>query len=138
MLVPTKLSKNILIWHLLYNKYGSRISYLDNNVALAANISHSLLEGARNIVGWCSEVKNYAGAADAEYEIRRSRLPGPNTDYILEKVSISGGKFVTGGASFRIGIKDTPVHVSQNDYVSKLKWISKKFVVMWDDEEKRG
>lgn len=57
---------------------------------------------------------------------------------MLEKVAISGGQFVTGGASFCIGVKDTPIHVSQNDYVSKLQWISKKFVVMWDEEDKRG
>ncbi len=78
------------------------------------------------------------GAADAMYLIRRSRLPAPTTDCVLEKVSITGGKFITGGATFAMGNKDTPVHVSQNDYVSKIQWISKIFVVMWDEEEKRG
>ena len=57
---------------------------------------------------------------------------------VLEKVFISVGKFVTGGSTFGIGIKDTPVYVSRNDYMSKLQWISKKFVVLWDEEEKRG
>lgn len=78
------------------------------------------------------------GAADAEYLVRRSRLPAPNADCVLEKVSIAGGKYVTGGAAFAMGIRDTPIHVSQNSYVSKLQWISKKSVVMWDEEEKRG
>jgi len=61
MLVPTNLGGNMLIWHLLYNKDGSRISYLDNAVAKSANVSISYLENARHVVGWCSEVKNYAG-----------------------------------------------------------------------------
>ena len=78
------------------------------------------------------------GAADAMYLIGRSRLPAPTADCVLEKVSITSGKFITGGATFAMGNRDTPVHVSQNDYVSKLQWISKKFVVMWDEEEKRG
>jgi len=72
------------------------------------------------------------------YSIGRSRLPAPTADCVLEKISITGGKLITGGATFAMGIKDTPVHVSQKDYVSKLQWISKKYVVMWDEEEKRG
>jgi hypothetical protein len=61
MLVPISLSGDMLIWHLLYNKDGSRISYMDNTVAHVANVSISYLENARHVVGWCSEVKNYAG-----------------------------------------------------------------------------
>jgi hypothetical protein len=61
MLVPTNLSGDMLIWHLLYNKDGSRISYLDNTVAHVVDVSISYLENARHVVGWCSEVKNYAG-----------------------------------------------------------------------------
>jgi hypothetical protein len=61
MLVPTRLSGDLLIWHLLYNKSGSRISYLDNTVAYADNANAVDLEKTRHIVGWCSEVKYYAG-----------------------------------------------------------------------------
>lgn len=32
LLVPTKRHTDTLIWHLLYNKDGNRISYLDNTV----------------------------------------------------------------------------------------------------------
>jgi hypothetical protein len=61
MLVPTKRSGDLLIWHLLYNKEGNRISYLDNIIPHAENVSFSDLETARHVVGWCSEVQNYAG-----------------------------------------------------------------------------
>lgn len=61
MLIPTKPSEDILTWHLLYNKDGSRISYLDSIAAHASHIGISFLENARHIVGWCSEVKSFAG-----------------------------------------------------------------------------
>ena len=61
MLVPTRHSGDLLIWHLLYNKNGSRISYLDNTVASPGNANAFDLETTRHIVGWCSEVKYYAG-----------------------------------------------------------------------------
>jgi hypothetical protein len=37
-----------------------------------------------------------------------------------------------------MGHREKPVHVSRDGYVPKLKWISKKFVVLWDEEDKRG
>jgi hypothetical protein len=80
----------------------------------------------------------FTGAADASYTIDRSRLPKPHEGCVLEKVSISGGKFITGGFTFGIGCKDIPVHVSRDGYVPKLQWISKKFVVLWDEDDKRG
>lgn len=57
---------------------------------------------------------------------------------MLEKVSISGGKFITAGFNFSIGTKDVPVHVSRKPYMQKLRWVSSKFIVFWDEEEKRG
>jgi hypothetical protein len=64
MLVPTKHSGDLLIWHLLYNKDGNRISYLDNTIPHVENISIFDLEKARHVVGWCSEIRNYAGRND--------------------------------------------------------------------------
>ena len=61
MLVPTKHSRDLLMWHLLYNEDGGRISYLDNTVANADNSNVFDLETTRHIVGWCSEMKYYAG-----------------------------------------------------------------------------
>ena len=67
-----------------------------------------------------------------------SGLPGPHAGCVLEKVSISGGKFVTAGVSIGIGVRDKPIHVSRYGYVDKLHWIHKKYVIFWDEEDKRG
>lgn len=37
-----------------------------------------------------------------------------------------------------MGIKDTPLHVVRNGYIPKLKWIATKYVVLWDERDKRG
>ena len=61
MLVLIKKSADLIIWHLLYNKDGNRISYLDNTVTHGETASVSDVEKARHVLGWCSEVKYYAG-----------------------------------------------------------------------------
>lgn len=61
MLVPTKQVGNLLIWHLIYNKERNRISYLDNTVPHADNVGVSDVLKARHVLGWCSEVRYYAG-----------------------------------------------------------------------------
>ncbi|KAI9727443.1 MAG: hypothetical protein M1834_008387 [Cirrosporium novae-zelandiae] len=83
------------------------------------------LEKARQVVGWCSEIKYYAGAADARYTINTSKPLKPYKECVLEKISISGGKIITGGVTIGLGKKDTPIHVTRNGYIPNLKWISK-------------
>lgn len=61
MLVPTRYTGELLIWHFLYSKDGSRISYLDCTMPHAENIKISDLETTRHIIGWCSEAKYCAG-----------------------------------------------------------------------------
>ncbi|PNP84098.1 hypothetical protein FNYG_02786 [Fusarium nygamai] len=51
---------------------------------------------------------------------------------------ITLGRMITGGHSFELGIKDTPVHVARNGYIPRLKWISSKFFLLWDESDKRG
>ncbi|KAG5816060.1 hypothetical protein H9Q74_004893 [Fusarium xylarioides] len=51
---------------------------------------------------------------------------------------ITLGRMITGGHSFELGIKDTPVHVARNGYVPPLKWIPSKFFLLWDEVDKRG
>jgi len=48
------------------------------------------------------------------------------------------GQIVNGGCQFAIGKKDKPVHVTKQGYIAKLRWIDQRFVVMWDEEDKRG
>ena len=66
--VATKRIEDCVVWHMLYNEDGSHISYTDPRVedALGSstkNIEMTALENARHIVGWCSNVKNYAGTS---------------------------------------------------------------------------
>ncbi|RYP58420.1 hypothetical protein DL769_008959 [Monosporascus sp. CRB-8-3] len=138
MLIPTKRNGDLLVWHLLYNQDGNRISYLENTGPHAENVSIFDLETARHILGWCSEVKFFAGAADANYAIEPSRLPRTHEGCALEKVVLYGGQIATGGFPFSLGLKDTPVRISRGGYTLKLKWIHGKFVVLWDEEDKRG
>ncbi|KAF3258160.1 hypothetical protein TWF217_005852 [Orbilia oligospora] len=72
LLIPTKRDDNITTWHLLYNRHGNRISYLENTISHADGLNISELRTSRHILGWCSEAGYYAGAADADYKIRPS------------------------------------------------------------------
>jgi hypothetical protein len=61
MLIPTRHSDNILFWHLLCNKNGDRISYLDGKDINTDNVSLSDLDKSRHILGWSSRVKHLVG-----------------------------------------------------------------------------
>lgn len=61
MLIPTKCSEGLVNWHLLYNKDGNRLSYLDNNFPHAKEVGAFHLELSRHVIGWCLEVKINAG-----------------------------------------------------------------------------
>ncbi|KAI1077276.1 hypothetical protein F5B20DRAFT_279626 [Whalleya microplaca] len=138
MLVAVKISRDFVFWHYVYNERGERISYLDYSAQDEHNVRLSQLESSRHVVGWTQSAMYYAGASDAKLDVSRSGLPPPYTGCLLEKVSISAGRIVGGGMSFAVGIRDVPVHISRNGYIQKLKWIFKKYVVFWDEQEKRG
>ncbi len=61
MLIPTMQNGDTLCWHLVSNKDGSRISYLDNNVTDEVFNIHPSLESLRHVLGWCSEAQFYGG-----------------------------------------------------------------------------
>lgn len=65
MLVPTGHRKNTIMWHLLHNKDGDRISYLEGAAIPQVNIDFSELENSRHFLGWCSEMKFYGGLNDS-------------------------------------------------------------------------
>ncbi|KAI1395613.1 hypothetical protein F4819DRAFT_477925 [Hypoxylon fuscum] len=144
ILVPTKQHENFVFWHMIFNEDGSHISYADSRVKALLeeyprNLSIGDLETARHILGWCANVKNCTGARDANYEIGWSRLKQPGPGCAFEKITIVGGMFVTGGISATIGKKDKAVHIKfRDDYTMRLKWIAKKFVVLYDVQERRA
>ncbi|KAH6632434.1 hypothetical protein F5144DRAFT_490121, partial [Chaetomium tenue] len=62
----------------------------------------------------------------------------PSKEITLEKLTLSGGQFVVGGCQFAIGKKDQPIHFSKESYIRKLQWARQRYVVLWDEEDKRG
>ena len=61
MLIATKLTQNLLVWHYYYNREGERISYLDHTLPIIDNINLLQLETARHVVGWCPDCTYNAG-----------------------------------------------------------------------------
>lgn len=61
MLVPTRHSGNIFVWHLLSKKNGDRISYLDSDGCHVEETNLNDLETSRHIIGWSSSVRYLTG-----------------------------------------------------------------------------
>lgn len=138
MLIAARITRDLVVWHYFYNSEGERISCLDHTLQGVDEISLLQLGTARHVVGWCEEIKYFAGAADARYDIDGSGLSWPHARCLLEKVSISSGKIITGGVTIAIGVKDIPLHLTRNGYIPKLQWIHTKYVVLWDEQDNRG
>ncbi|KAI1353493.1 hypothetical protein F5Y01DRAFT_323133 [Xylaria sp. FL0043] len=144
VLVPTQHSQDILFWHLIFDSRGDYISYTDPRVKNILKkgikgLTRGNLEASRHILGWSSYVLNHAGNSDANYEIGWSSLSPPGPGFAFEKVSIAGGMFFTAGLSTIIGKRDKAVQLRcRDDYTMRLKWISKKFVVLYDVQDRRA
>lgn len=157
MLLPMKRTKDIITWHLVQAGNEERISYLEADSFQTVDVQIPELEKSRHILGWCPEMRLYAGgstifiylslwarmvtkskigAADASYLIKGSRLPRPSGQGGLSDASLSLGHLITGGAPFSEGRKD--IRLRRNSYIVRMKWISQKFVILWDVEDKRG
>lgn len=67
-----------------------------------------------------------------------SHLPKPQADGLLSNISVSLGRYIVGGSPYMLGVKDTPIHISEDGYIPRLKWISRKSVLLWDEADKRG
>lgn len=79
LLFPTKKVGGIILWHLLYNEDGSRISYVDSRVrklgaVKADKINFLEIEHLRHVLGWCSKAQNHAGTNSSQ----------TNTLYLME------------------------------------------------------
>ncbi|PON26055.1 hypothetical protein TGAM01_v204999 [Trichoderma gamsii] len=136
MLAPTKRSGDTIIWHYVYKEDGSYISFLDNSGGLE-HVNNVDVETSRHVVGRCMEAKIYAGSSKAE-PVSCSHLPKPQADDLFSNISVSLGRYVVGGSPYMLGAKDTPIHISEDGYIPRLKWISRKFVLLWDEANKRG
>jgi hypothetical protein len=66
MLVPTKIERDMVSWHLLFNGDGSHISYTSPQIQKISGfypvkVAISGLQTDRHIIGWCSNVQNHTG-----------------------------------------------------------------------------
>jgi hypothetical protein len=62
MLIPTNLSGECLVWHLLQSKHPlDRISYLDADSIDFSSVRISDITQYRHILGWCSDSVSIAG-----------------------------------------------------------------------------
>lgn len=138
MLVPTLRRGGIVVWHLVAQDDDTRVSYLDWEGEHEQQLTMAEMETARHIVGWCSEVTFDVGGPDAEYNIGRSLLPVAHAGCVLERAQISGGQLIHGTMTFRLGTNQKPIHVSRDGYIPKLKWAAGKYVILWDEEARRG
>lgn len=61
MLLPVGQIGDVVMWHLIHDKKGDRISYNDSLDIHTVDIDLSALERSRHVLGWCSEMKFYGG-----------------------------------------------------------------------------
>ncbi|EXJ66876.1 uncharacterized protein A1O5_10071 [Cladophialophora psammophila CBS 110553] len=143
MFAATHSEANTTYWHMVCNQDRSYVSFEDPRVPrdqyLTDLVPVSTLQAGRHILGWCNNVKNLTGTSKANYEIEWSGSVAPHQSCAFERVSISGGKFVSAGATFAIGMKDKAIHIDfGDDYVGMLKVMADRHFVFYDVEAKRA
>ncbi|KAK6356063.1 hypothetical protein TWF718_000437 [Orbilia javanica] len=140
MLVAMEKEDDKLMWHLLYNQDGNRISYLESRSALVhvPYIHIPELSAVRHFVGWWSKAKYNAGSTNADYNVQSSGLRNPHEGCALENIYLRPGLRVQGGSSFAVGHKDTPFHIMRGSHLEKIMWIHERYVILWDKKDMRG
>lgn len=61
ILVPTMQVDDTIVWHLLCNEDGSRISYLDRRLHGLRHINPTEISISRHVLGWCSRAETHTG-----------------------------------------------------------------------------
>ncbi|OJJ47398.1 hypothetical protein ASPZODRAFT_64812 [Penicilliopsis zonata CBS 506.65] len=135
LLVATQSENGFMMWHLLPSTDGNRISYNEGVSLSCSSIQMADLGDSRHILGWSSEIEFLAGTHQASYDVKTSNLPRASANGLLADTSISLGRIVTGGRALSVDEKLSKV---RHNYIRKLKWIEKQYVLLWDEEDKRG
>ena len=141
MLLPTDQNGDFVQWHYIYQKKGDYLDFSAADSFDGAGVNERDMR-KRHVIGWCSDAKVIAGAPGPYYSIQRSHLPKSNASIALKSFALSAGSQPGAllEASIAICIKDRPIHVSPAGLgiVDKLRWISQRYVVLYDSQEKRG
>ena len=163
LLVATAILADAVIWHLLFDPSGERISYCDPRLdeVRYGKIPQELMLrdlGSRShIVGWCSNIREYSGkrarslcildgpnqcfqgCESANLSIQASNLPTLPDSVAIEKLYLEGGGSAVAGVSVALGKKDQPVRMSRGTSFSDLlACVVKKPMVLYDTSERRA
>ncbi|PKK49921.1 hypothetical protein CI102_8719 [Trichoderma harzianum] len=141
VLIPTAIHGSIILWHLLVNESGARISYRDPRIEQAISIEAGNFKSARHILGWCMNAQNNIGSLNASYDITWSGLSHGRAALTCEGVelSVGAGNYFKVGTSFKRGKRDRSICSFVSDgYVSLVEHIGQHHVVLYDVNEKRA
>ncbi|CZR60568.1 uncharacterized protein PAC_10464 [Phialocephala subalpina] len=142
---PSQLIKNSVQWHYLFEKGAGQISYLaaDSNCPnrlKLLDLDTTRLARCRNFLGWASSVEIHAGTKGSKYsdiDWPGSSLATPGIAF--EKASIIAGSYLSGGASFTRGNKDTPVYIHRGGpYPQEIHSAQNMKVVLYDTRDRVG
>ncbi|PYI05183.1 purine and uridine phosphorylase, partial [Aspergillus sclerotiicarbonarius CBS 121057] len=134
--MATHRTRDTVMWHFIHED-GGRISHLRSEGFDGVSLASHDLEGARHIVGWCPEMKLFAGQRGASYNIKNTGLPHlTNEGGPLSHATISTGRIIADGTGPIVGQRD--IRTPRTSFIKKLKWIFEKYVVLWDVGDQRG
>jgi hypothetical protein len=80
----------------------------------------------------------FIGAAQATYPVEGSGLPTLPTGCQFSRAVMSKGEPISDGIPYTLGARDVPRGVSQRTYAHILRDIHQRYVVLWDETERRG
>lgn len=138
MLAPSSQVDELLIWHLCKSRNGDRISYLDHGMTDLCKIGYDGLLKARHIVGWCSNIKHFAGHAAADYNVESSILEASPPSGSLFNCQLSFGRPVSGERDVHFSANHQRVSLSQRNYLDMFRFLERRFILLWDTDSSRG
>ncbi|KAF5264211.1 hypothetical protein FOXYS1_5008 [Fusarium oxysporum] len=140
MLIPTKLCGDIQCWHLLHQKDGGRLSYFGHDLPNSESPGcPPNLEQVRHVLGWCLKAESFPELYIPNCQsVSHSMLPKPSENGALARKSFSRGRSILKQSHYFLGAKDTPPSLAFNGYVQRLQYLEARFILLWDETDKRG
>ena len=77
MLVPTKRSENLTIWHVVFHADSTHVSYTERGSSSLRSTNFEELQTSRHIIGWCANVKGCTGRLNMQAMGMRRMLMYP-------------------------------------------------------------
>ncbi|KAI0102620.1 hypothetical protein GGR51DRAFT_527089 [Nemania sp. FL0031] len=140
LLCPISWEDGIVYWHVLKSELG-RISFADVRIDSMSVIEPGSLklrdlENSRHIVGWCTEVEQFAGTIDANLNIRRVDLKPPPNEWDVKEIQVGGGQYINVLATFAVrkDQKSLQIERDRSDYSGNMEWIARRHVILHNTE----